>query len=390
MFWAQVVFWLCAATAALAWLVYPAALLWRARRAGLPEAAEVSDADLPALDVVLTVADGGDRAAAKLRELLVQDYPVGKLHVVAVDDGSTDGGTAALLRAASQANGRAQVILLPGRRGKATALNLAVAACRAPVVVFTDQRQELAPGALRVLAARFADPDVGAVSGCLELEDEGRGVGLYWRFEKLLRAAEGALGVLTGVTGALYALRREHWSPLPADAILDDVTAALRVRACGRAVVFEPRAVARDHKAPAAVEFRRKVRTLAGNVQVLLNPERYGPWNRAGVWPVFLGHKIARIAAAWALPPMTVAAVCASSSGFVYAASAFGLAASAALGLWGLASKARAPRAASAAAAFLLLQAAAVTGTVRYFTTPASALWSPTRILPEAAERRAA
>ncbi len=44
------------------------------------------------------------------------------------------------------------------------------------IVMFTDARQEVEPGALRLLLENFADPQVGCVSGELMLGDpeEGR------------------------------------------------------------------------------------------------------------------------------------------------------------------------------------------------------------------------
>ena len=95
----------------------------------------------------------------------------------------------------------------------------------------------------------------------------------------MLRKAESAVDSTLGVTGAIYAIRREHFSPIPDDMILDDVEIPLRSFKKGHRVIFEPGAVAYDAAAAdAGHEFRRKVRTLTGNFQLfarnlwLLNP----------------------------------------------------------------------------------------------------------------------
>ena len=41
------------------------------------------------------------------------------------------------------------------------------------------------------------------------------GVGLYWEYEKLIRQSESRLGSMLGATGALYAIRRELFTPVP-------------------------------------------------------------------------------------------------------------------------------------------------------------------------------
>ena len=79
---------------------------------------------------------------------------------------------------------------------------------------FTDARQPIEPGRLRLLIENFADPEVGAASGELMLGDPasgetGKGMGLYWRIEKKIRELESASGSVAGATGAIYCARRE-------------------------------------------------------------------------------------------------------------------------------------------------------------------------------------
>jgi cellulose synthase/poly-beta-1,6-N-acetylglucosamine synthase-like glycosyltransferase len=188
--------------------------------------------------------------------------------------------------------------------GKAAALNRAVEAATGEVLVFCDARQEVDPDAVRELVADLADPGVGAVTGELVLLD-GRdrqaadGVGLYWRYEKALRAMESRIHSTVGATGALYAVRRELYEPLPRRAILDDVIVPMRAVLAGKRTVFEPRARAYDRVCPPEVEFRRKVRTLLRGMAAL---RAYAPllWpGRAGVFSLFLwSHKLMR----WLVP----------------------------------------------------------------------------------------
>jgi hypothetical protein len=181
-------------------------------------------------------------------------------------------------------------------------LNDLVANVRGEIVVLADARQTFDRDTLRALAAPFADPQVGAVSGELMLTHGrdgtavGRGVGVYWRYEKLIRQSESRVDSTVGATGAVYALRRELFAPIPEDTVLDDVVIPLGVVRRGYRVLFEPAARAWDRAATSArEEFSRKARTIAGTFQLfarepwLLDPRR----NR--LWLQTLSHKGLRL-----------------------------------------------------------------------------------------------
>ena len=118
----------------------------------------------------------------------------------------------------------------------------------------------------------------------------------YWRLERWLRKWEARLHSSVGVTGAIYAMRRELWKPLPANLILDDVYLPMRLVLDGWRVGFTDQARARDvRRFEAGQEYRRKVRTLTGVIQVcawlpgVLNPVR-NP-----IWLQFVFHKLLRL-----------------------------------------------------------------------------------------------
>ena len=156
---------------------------------------------------------------------------------------------------------------------------------------------------LRALVANFADPAVGAVSGELimsatdEAELGGQGAALYWNYEKLIRSTESRGGSTVGATGAIYAIRKSLFEPLPDDTILDDVLIPIRIARKGYQVVFEPAAKAFDLAPPSAhAELARKARTIGGTFQLfarerwLLNP-RSNP-----LWFETVSHKALRLA----------------------------------------------------------------------------------------------
>lgn len=323
-------------TMALEWVFWISALLLVQVFAGYPlgmavwarwrPRAVAKRPQWPSVTVILAVHDGAASLEAKLANLVALDYPLDALDIVVASDGSTD-GTAGVAR--RWRGGRVTVLEFAARRGKAACLNDAVAAARGDILLMTDVRQRLEPQALRELVANLADPAVGAVSGELCLEDAqtgfARGVDAYWRYEKMIRHAESATGSVVGVTGALYAIRRALFRPLPPGTVLDDVLVPMRVVAAGLRVVCEPLAVAWDRPSQQpAEERRRKVRTLAGNYQLLqLAPWLLAPW-RNPVWWRFLCHKLLRLLAPWLMVAMLAAAFMLAGTHWVYAAASLG------------------------------------------------------------------
>lgn len=323
---ATVVFWASALLVAYTYAGYPAwAMAWARLR---PKPVRKGPA-LPSVTAVMSVHDAAAMIEAKLENLLALDYPPELLDVVVVCDGCTDDSEARCRRYAST---RVRVIASAERRGKARSLADAVAAATGEVLLMVDVRQRVERDALRRLVANFGDPAVGAVSGELCFVAPGGGfsasVDAYWRYEKAIRNAEARSGSVVGVTGAFYAIRRALYRPLPPGTVLDDVLTPMQVVRAGARVVFEPSAIAWDRASRDTAEERlRKVRTLAGNYQLL----SLAPWLASPVsnplWFRFASHKLLRLAAPWLLCALAVAtAVLAPAHPFYLACLCGGLA----------------------------------------------------------------
>ena len=266
----------------------------------------------PQVSIVMVVRNEERWIEGKLRNLLELDYPQGRYRIVVVSDGSTD-RTDVILRQHAD-DPRVQVLMSQLSRGKACGLNDAISAAEGDVIVLTDVRQRIEPGAIRLLMENFADPQVGCVSGALMLGDPksgeaGKGMGLYWRIEKKIRELESESGSVVGATGALYAVRRELLVPLPEGTILDDVYVPMAVVRQEKRVVFEARARAWDRPDLGdGLEFARKVRTLSGNYQLV----QLAPWVVSGENPLlfrFVSHKLLRLAVPFALGAMLAASL---------------------------------------------------------------------------------
>lgn len=361
---------------------YPLLTVLRARFKPTPLGGEPRwDDEAPTVTCVLAAHNEGPSLVAKVRNLLGLDYPADKLDVVVADDGSTDGSAEA---AAALDPVRVRVVQVDERAGKANALTQAVPTTRGELLVFCDVRQRFDDRAVRELVRPFADPNVGAASGLLLL-DGSRGPGAYWRYESMIRRAEGKLDSVIGVTGAIYAIRR-HLFPqvLPPSLILDDVYVPMSLVLADYRVVHVPSAEAYDAELSMEDEFPRKVRTLAGNYQlVAMLPELLDPFRNRLFW-AFFWHKLARLLCPFALLVALVAS--ALAPGLLPLALFLGQLAVYGLALLGQLQGRRAGRLASICHAFVGLNLAAVMGLVQ-FAKGSKGTWKPTSQLARAPSR---
>src|SRR5262249_47268788 len=91
------------------------------------------------------------------------------------------------------------------------------------------------------------------------------------------------------------------WRRLPPETILDDVLAPMRCVLAGYRIVFNECARAHDRAAGnAAMEARRKSRTLAGNWQILFLEPRLLLWHNP-LWLQYVSHKVGRLLVPYAM-----------------------------------------------------------------------------------------
>jgi poly-beta-1,6-N-acetyl-D-glucosamine synthase len=298
-----VLFWIAGACVFYTYVGYPL-LIWAVACCfGRPRKTPiVADDDLPSVSLVIVAHNEEAMIGKRIESALGIDYPPEKLEVLVVCDGCSD---ATVLIARAHRDERVRVVELPVQQGKAAALTRGCAEARHAILVLADVRQSWEPGSLKLLLENFADSAVGAVSGNLVLEQPPgvlAGVSLYWRYEKWLRGQESRLYSMVGVSGSVSALRRELFRPIPKGTILDDVYWPLQVAMQGFRVILDERARVYDHLPEnSRDEFRRKVRTLSGNLQLLgLLPAALLPW-RNPVCFQFVCHKTLRLLVPWGL-----------------------------------------------------------------------------------------
>jgi hypothetical protein len=161
------------------------------------------------------------------------------------------------------------------------------------------------------------------------------------------------------------------------DTILDDVVIPMNVVMTGRRVVLENRAKAidlpsRDHRQ----EKLRKVRTIAGNYQLMAaHPEFFAPF-RNPIWLQLVSHKVLRLAGPFCMAVLLVTNAALASRAFVYQCLLVAqLLAYALPAVGALSPFCRKLKVVKVATAFLLLNWFAVLGLVEFVRNRNTHLW---------------
>ncbi len=293
----KLLFWCCLTGLAYIYAGYPILVRLLSRLRPLSRRKATTDSSV---SIVIACYNEADRIVEKLTTLLHSDRTGQIAEILVGSDGSTD-RTCDLIRQIG--DDRIRLFAFDERRGKPAILNELIPQCRNEFIVLCDARQRLSDNAIPELLAGFADERIGVVSGELMFETAStnstakRGIGAYWHYEKLIRKAESHFRSVPGATGALYAIRKSLFQPIPSNTLLDDVVVPMQAVVQGSRCVFEPQAIAWDQPSKSlSCEAIRKRRTIAGAAQLIVqHPAWLLPW-RNPIWFEFVSHKILRLA----------------------------------------------------------------------------------------------
>ena len=291
-----IVFWACSSALLYVYVLYPLLVRALAARFGHP----VRRGDmLPTVTIVVTVFNEEKSMRAKFANLAGLNYPRELVDILVASDASTD-STEQI--AANYDPRHVRVLRVEGRLGKTACQNAAAAAASGEVIAFTDATTRLHPDALKHIVEKFEDPKVGCVGGRLIYVTDcenvtGRGGEMYWSYELRLRAAESSLGSLIGVSGCLYAVRRNAYRPIH-PTLISDFVIAMIMREQGLRTVLAPDATCFETTLEKGdLELSMRVRVAIRSLNALirerrfLNPFRYGLFS----WQLW-SHKVLRYA----------------------------------------------------------------------------------------------
>jgi peptidoglycan-N-acetylglucosamine deacetylase len=198
-------FWTCLVLSGFRFLLLLiSALRGRAGRKPVP------DSDLP-VSVLIAAYNEENVIVRTIEGVLRSDYRH-LAEVIVVDDGSTD-GTAQAIQAAFHDDRRVRLVRTPNR-GKAEALNRAVAEMQTEIAIMLDADTCVHGSAVRLLARHFSDRSIAAVAGNAKVGNRRNILTNlqaleYITSQNLERAGLAKLNAITVVPGAIGAWRRE-------------------------------------------------------------------------------------------------------------------------------------------------------------------------------------
>ena len=265
----EILFWVCMAVIVYTYLGYPVLLI--AVRDVFRKNRKINHwmEELPHVDILIVAYNEEKVIGRRVKNCLEFDYPVDKLNVWVVSDGSKDSTNEIVRQYASQ-DKRVHLIELE-RTGKSGAINKVILSLTGDITVFSDANTEFELDAVKILVRYFQDKAVGCVCGRLIYRNpggviSGKGESMYWRYETVLKKLESDFGYVCGANGAIYAIRRELFEPLPPGTINDDFTISMKIVEKGYQCLYEENAVAYEEIAlTMQSEFKRHIRDGAGH-----------------------------------------------------------------------------------------------------------------------------
>jgi poly-beta-1,6-N-acetyl-D-glucosamine synthase len=315
-------FWIVVALVIYAQLGYALVMrlwasFWPPRRRPDP----VPDHQLPLVSLIIPAHNEEQVLRAKIENSLAIDYPKDRLEIVVASDGSTDQTTA--IAREFQAKG-VTLLDFQENRGKATVLNEAVHSSRGEVLCLCDANVMFHPNVLQLMVSWLQDPQVGAVTGDVQLQSSdsefGSGESLYYRLERQLQVDETTTGSTIIVDGGMFVIRRSLFQQIPPDTVLDDYLSSMNVVRAGYQIIYDPAVVALENGTPkSSAEYRRRVRVAAGGAQSIKRGQ-FPHLTQGAAMFRWASHKLARWLGPLALVVLAVTSLRLWDHGFIFQA----------------------------------------------------------------------
>lgn len=257
---------------------------------------------LPSVTVLVAAYNEEDLIEEKIKNSLELDYPLEKLQVILITDGSSD-------RTVERAAKYKEIMLLHEdvRAGKMAAIKRAMPLIKTEIIVFTDANTFLNQSALKELVKHYQNEKVGAVAGEKRIlvqesaDASSAGEGFYWKYESALKKWDYELYSNVGAAGELFSIRTSLYEPVESDTIIDDHMIAMRIAEKGFIIAYEAGAYAMETaSANTAEELKRKIRIAAGGIQSIFRLKKAAnPFNYPILTFQYISHRVLR----WTITP---------------------------------------------------------------------------------------
>jgi hypothetical protein len=204
--------------------------------------------------------------ASALETILAQQLTTSQIEELIVVASGCDDRTAEIVAEIARHDQRVRLIEQERREGKASAINLFIAAARSPLLVMVSADVLVKDGSLDAMLRNFDDPEVGMVGGHptpvnSEATFLGHAVHLQWRLHDRIARQSPKLGEIVAFRNVVPSI--------PLDTAVDEISIQALVTQLGYRLVYEPQAVVYNRGPTTVGDFMRQRRRIyAGHLRV--------------------------------------------------------------------------------------------------------------------------
>ena len=298
LFW-QILFWFSVAMIFHSYVLFPFLMQFLARFKKL-DFPQPADNEWPRLSILVAAFNEELVIGEKLESVFNSNYPPELFEILVGSDNSTD-QTNKIIE--SYAQRYPNLIFKPysKRRGKQNVVNDLYHLSNGSILILTDANVIFEQNTLREIARPFINPEIGLVdtnmiNRGLKKEGISHQEKAYISREVYIKHYESVVwGSMMGPFGGCYAIRREDYSQVPSNALVDDFFINMKIFEKGKKAVNNLQAIVyEDVSNDLQVEMVRKIRIATGNFQNLkwFGNLLWPPFN--GVAFTFMSHKVLR------------------------------------------------------------------------------------------------
>ena len=265
----KIKFWICFIALAHTYLFYP--LLLKLLAYFKKDVDTNNNPSLPSLSILIAAYNEEKVIEQKLKSILNSNYPKDKIEILVGSDSSTD-KTNEIVRSFSNV----KLIEFETRSGKIKIINQLKKLAAHDLLILTDANVLFDKDTLQQLCKYFNDPEIALVDSNiinthLQKGNVSKAESTYIRGEAAVKYHEGKLfGLMMGPFGGCFAVRKEHFEPVPENFLVDDFYINMKILQKGKKAISEPHAlVYEDVPNDWKIEFKRKIRIAAGSYQNL-------------------------------------------------------------------------------------------------------------------------
>lgn len=295
-----ILFWISIFLLFHSYVLYPLILKFLGRNKKENSQVYKPDDDLPFISIIIAAHNEERVIVEKIRSIYYTLYPFNKFEVIVGSDASTD-GTNRICKVYTENYQGFKFFPFEKRQGKPAVVNQLVREARGELLILTDAKVFFNMDTLFELVKHFKNKEIHIVGGSIQAKVQKKdGISFqekaFMSREIQMKDLEGKIwGQTMGIYGAVYAIRKSSFYPVPENFSVDDFFISLKVLEKGHKVIMNTSAITNE-EVPNLMktEFKRKIRISSGNFQNTFYFFKLALKLWTSLSFVFFSHKIIR------------------------------------------------------------------------------------------------